>query len=72
MIKNEAGILLPTTVAEGITVNVLPNEAHEFLMTTKEVAKGYGVSDYAVLKNRNRLSNELKEGSHYVLALTIC
>lgn len=69
--KNEAGILLPMTVTEGVTVNVLPNRVHEYLMTTKEVAKGYGVTKYAILKNKLSLSNELIEGKHYVTAITI-
>ena len=47
--KNEAGILLPMTVTE-VTVSVLPNHVHEYLMTTKEVAKGYGVTEYAIRK----------------------
>ena len=69
--KNEAGILLPMTVTEGVTVNVLPNHVHEYLMTTKEVANGYGVTQYAILKNKLSLSSELVEGKHYVTAITI-
>lgn len=59
------------TVTEGVTVDVLPNATHNFLMTTKEVAKGYGVSDYAILKNKLSLSDELIEGKHFVIAITI-
>jgi len=70
--KNEAGTLLPMTVCEGVTVNVLPNVQHEYLMTTKEVANGYGTSPYAILLNKTRLSSELIEGKHYVTAITIC
>ncbi|HHU96821.1 MAG: hypothetical protein QM237_10965 [Bacteroidota bacterium] len=69
--KNEAGILLPMTVTEGVTVNVLPNHVHEYLMTTKEVAKGYGVTEYAIRKNKLSLSNELVEGKHFEIAVTI-
>ncbi|MGL5913074.1 MAG: hypothetical protein ACRCZB_02830, partial [Bacteroidales bacterium] len=68
---NKAGTLLPTTVAEGITVNVLPNEAHEFLMTSKEVANGYGVSEYAIRQNKVSLGEDLKEGKHYVKGVSI-
>ena len=69
--KNEAGNLLPITVAQGVTVNVLPNEQYEYLMTTKEVAKGYGVTDYAIRQNKVSLSSELIEGKHYVIAVSI-
>lgn len=70
--KNEAGNLLPMVVTEGVTVNVLPNEAHEYLMTGKEVAHGYGVTDYAIRVTKLRHSDELIEGKHYVTAVTLC
>ncbi|MFJ1492518.1 hypothetical protein [Capnocytophaga canis] len=55
-------------VAEGISVNLLPNVAFEFLMTTQEVANGYGVTEYAIRKNKLSLSSELIEGKHFVTA----
>jgi hypothetical protein len=70
--KNQSGTLLPMTVCEGVTVNVLPNEQHEYLMTTKEVASGYGTSTYAVQQALHRNGSELIEGKHFVTALTIC
>lgn len=69
--KNEVGILLPMTVAEGVTVQVIPNTKHEYLMTTKEVANGYGVTEYAIRQNKVSLSNELIEGKHFVVAVSI-
>jgi hypothetical protein len=69
--KNEAGNLLPMTVTEGVTVSVLPNEQHEYLMTTREVANGYGVTQYAILMSKARLTDELIEGKHFVTAITI-
>lgn len=71
-IKNEAGNLMPMVVTEGVTVNVLPNAQFEYLMTTKEVAGGYGTSTYAIQQSLHRNSAELIEGKHYVTALTIC
>jgi hypothetical protein len=71
MNKNEAGNLLPMVVTGGVTVSVLPNAEHGYLMTTKEVAKGYGVNDYTIRKNKERLDFELVEGKHYVTAVTI-
>ncbi|MDR1155817.1 MAG: Bro-N domain-containing protein [Bacteroidales bacterium] len=69
--KKEAGILLPKVVTEGIAVHVLPDERHEYLMTTKEVAYGYGVSDYAIRKALLRNSSELVEGKHFIKGLDI-
>jgi hypothetical protein len=70
--KNEVGNLLPMTVTEGVTVNILPNSQHEFLMTSKEVSRGYGTSDYSIRVTKLRHSDELIEGKHYVIAVTIC
>ena len=36
------------TVAENLIVMVEPNKEHEFLMTSVEVAKGYGISTSAL------------------------
>lgn len=64
--KNAAGTLLPMTVTEGVTVNVLPNEQYEYLMTTKEVATGYGTTKYAIQKAFLRNSAELVDGKHFI------
>ena len=70
--KNEAGTLMPITVVEGLAVNVVPSERHEFLMTTKDVAKGYGASQYAIRMSKLRHDDELTEGKHYVTGITKC
>ena len=59
-------------VTEELSVNVLPNATHEFLMTTKEVALGYGTSTYAIQQAFHRKPDELIEGKHYFTALTFC
>lgn len=58
-------------VTAELAVNVIPNENYEYLMTTKEVANGYGVTEYAILKNKLSLSSELVEGKHFVKGVTI-
>lgn len=58
-------------VTEELAVTVLPNSDFEFLMTTKEVAHGYGVTEYAIRKNKFSLGDELVEGKHYIIAVTI-
>lgn len=72
MIKNEAGNLLLMTVCEGVTVNILPNEQYEYLMTTKEVANGYGTTVYAIRKALLRNSAEFIESKHVLTEETIC
>lgn len=69
--KNEAGTLLPMTVMEGVTVNVLPNSEHEFFMATKEVACGYGTTVYAIRKTMLRHELELAEGKHFIKGVDI-
>lgn len=69
--QTKAGSLLPMTVTEGVTVNVLPNEQHEYLMTTKEVANGYGISEYTLRCHKMNQSSELIEGKHFVTAVEI-
>ena len=70
--QKKADTLLSMTVTEGITVNVLPNRQHEFLMTTREVATGYDVSEYAIRKTLLRHSDEFVDLKHYVTAGTFC
>ena len=60
------------TVTEGVTVRVLPDRRHEFLMTTREVAAGYGVTEYAIRKTLLRHDDELADSKHYVTAGTFC
>ena len=69
--KNEAGTLLPVTVMEGLTVNVLPSERYEFLMTTRDIASGYATSKYSIFKSLDRHSNDFIEGRHFVRGVTL-
>ena len=69
--ENEACNLLQMTVSDGLTVQVLPNTQHEYIMTTKEVANGYGVTEYAIRQNKVSLGDELTEGKHFVVAVSI-
>ena len=55
------------TVCEGVTVHVLPNWSHKYLMTTKEVANGYGTSTYAIRQALLRNRIELIEGIHFIV-----
>lgn len=57
--------LLPVTVMEGVTVNVVPDEKFEFLLSTRDVAAGYGVSMYAIRMVKMRYADEFVEGKHF-------
>lgn len=54
------------TVADNLIVMVEPNKEHEFIMTTNEVAKGFGVSGGTIRKHKMEHSEELIEGKHFV------
>lgn len=53
-------------VSEEIAVRVLPHLEHEFLMTTREVAHGYGTSEYVIRRSKSDHSPELIEGKHFI------
>jgi len=55
------------TVAENLIVTVEPNKEHEFLMTTAEVAKGYGVSGGVIRKHKIEHQDELIERKHFIV-----
>lgn len=67
--KNEIKAI-SLTVTEGLTVSVIQNPIHEFLMSTSEVAKGYGVS-YGNVREHKRVNDEFTEGKHFVSAVRI-
>lgn len=69
---NGSGKELKLIVTEGLTVSIRPNPLHEFLMTGKEVAIGYGASEYSIRMAKMRNAEDLKEGKHFVTARTIC
>lgn len=62
---------LSLTVTEGLTVTILPDSNHEFLMSTKQVANGFGVSDYNIRQHKLEHSFELIEGKHFVSGVSI-
>lgn len=68
--KNE-NKAISLTVTEGLSVTILPNTDHEFLMTTQEVASGYGVSEYTIRRHKMQHPEELTEGKHFATAVQI-
>lgn len=53
-------------INDDLQVEVVPNEEHEWLLSTKDVAEGYGLSESGVRKAKERYADELEEGKHYL------
>lgn len=62
--KNE-NKAISLTVTEGLTVTIQPSSDHEFLMDSKQVALGYGVS-YGNIREHKRVNDEFVEGKHFI------
>ncbi|MEN6422288.1 MAG: hypothetical protein ABFD76_10110 [Smithella sp.] len=58
-------------VTDGLTVTILPDSNHEFLMPTKEVAAGYGVSPHTIRFHLSNNSNDFIEGKHFLKGVGI-
>lgn len=71
MVQQNKSKAMSLTVTDGLTVTVLPNADHEFLMTTREVASGYGTTKYAIQQAYHRNNTELVEGKHFVKGVDI-
>lgn len=54
------------TVAENLIVTVEPNKEHEFLMTTAEVAKGFGITPSTLRSCKSYNQEELIENKHFI------
>ncbi len=50
-----------------ISLNLIVDEKHEFLLPTKEVALGYGVNTATIRRHKQNQSDELVEDKHWVV-----
>lgn len=71
MSKEKNAGKLSMQVTDGLQVAVYPNHDHEFLLPTKDVALGYGVTPYTIRLHKKRHSEELIEGKHFLSSVTI-
>ena len=53
---------------DDVQLNFMLDDRHEFLLTTKEVALGYGVNTETIRSTKNRHKDELIEDKHWVVA----
>lgn len=52
----------------GVEIEVQPDVEHEWLLSTKDVADGYGLSESGLRSVKSEHSDELEEGKHWVLS----
>ena len=58
--------LIKVEISDELVVEVQPNSEHEWLLSSKDVAEGYGLSRSGLSKTHSRYSDELEEGRHYI------
>jgi prophage antirepressor-like protein len=58
-------------VTDDLTVTILPNSDHEFLMSTKDVAAGYDINVNTLRSHKSQNKNELIEGTHFISGVQI-
>jgi len=56
-------------VTDDLTVIVIPDSNHEFLMSTKDVASGYDISENTLRSHKSRHNDELIEGVHFTTSV---
>lgn len=54
-------------ISDELVVEVQPNVEHEWLLSSKDVAEGYGLTPDAIRMAKSRHSEELEEGKHWVV-----
>lgn len=59
--------VLPILHIEDESVAVTPHAEHEFTLTSKDVARGYGVSAEVIRNHKANHADELTEGKHWVV-----
>jgi prophage antirepressor-like protein len=52
---------------DDVQLNFLLDDRHEFLLTTKEVALGYGVNTTTIRRHKQNQSDELVKSKHWVV-----
>ena len=58
-------------VTNDLQVILIPDVEHEFLMTSKEVAKGYGIHQDTLRTHKRRNKEDLIEGKHFLSSVSV-
>lgn len=55
-----------------VKLSIIPDKVHEFVLSTAEVARGYGATINAIHQCKQRHSDEIIENIHFLSRLTKC
>lgn len=58
--------LIKVEISDELVVEVQPHVEHEWLLSSKDVAEGYGLSDSSLRSAKSRYSDELIDGTHFI------
>lgn len=58
--------LIKVEISDELVVEVQPHVEHEWLLSSKDVAEGYGLTPDAVRMAKSRNADELEEGKHFI------
>lgn len=56
-------------VSDNLAVEIMPDDKFEFLMSTNEAAKGFGVSGNTIRRHKMEYVDELIEGKHFITSV---
>lgn len=56
-------------VSDNLSVEIMPDHKFEFLMSTNEAAKGFGVSGNTIRRHKMEYIDELVEGKHFITSV---
>jgi hypothetical protein len=70
MTKENLKQVINLQVTDGLTVAVIQNQTYEFLMLSKDVGLGYGVSAGTIRKHLLEHHDELIQGKHFIKGAT--
>jgi len=59
--------LIKVEISDELVVEVQPNVEHEWLLSSKDVAEGYGLSVGGLRSAKSKHSEEFEEGKHFVV-----
>lgn len=57
-------------IADGLSVQVIPNITYGFMMPTEDVARGYGVKASTIREHKRHNMDELIEGEHFLTGIS--
>lgn len=58
--------LIKVEIGDEVVVEVQPNVEHEWVLSSKDVAEGYGLSEGGLRSAKSKHSSEFEEGKHFI------